>query len=125
MNIQPVFNEYNTVHICVNISQKTEDQCSKAMKEAAKEAFENNMHHYETMKTIAKSYFNNRECFCTRGSLPYFARINAKENLTEDRVQVLPSENELNELAGDSPNIFRKSNISPCVKRPSSTFCNG
>ena len=45
MDIQPVFNEYNAVHICVNISQKTEDQCSKAMKEAAKEAFENNMHH--------------------------------------------------------------------------------
>ena len=103
---------------------KTEDQCSKAMKKAAKEAFENNKHHYETMKTIAKSYFYNRECFCTRGSLPYFVRIDAKENLTEERVQVLPSENELNELAGGNPNIFRKSNISPCVERASSTFCN-
>ena len=80
---------------------------------------------YETTKTIAKSYFNNWECFCTRGSLPYIARIDAKENLTEERVQVWPSENELNELVGDSPNVFRKSNISPCVERPSSTFYNG
>ena len=47
---------------------KTKDQYSKAMKEAAKEAFENNMHYHETMKTIAKAYLNNRECFCRRDS---------------------------------------------------------
>ena len=35
---------------------KSEDQCSQALKQASKEAFENNMHHHDTMKTIAKAY---------------------------------------------------------------------
>ena len=48
------------------------------MKEAAKEALENNMHHHDTMKTIGKAYL----VFCKRGSLPYIARIKAKENLS-------------------------------------------
>ena len=30
--------------------------------EAAKEAYENNMHHHGTMETIAKAYLNSREC---------------------------------------------------------------
>ena len=32
------------------------------MKQAAKEAFKNNMHHCDTMKAIAKAYLSNREC---------------------------------------------------------------
>ena len=39
---------------------KTEDQCSQSMKQAAKEAFQNNTHHHDTMKTIANAYLNNR-----------------------------------------------------------------
>ena len=41
---------------------KTNDQYSQAMKQAAKEVYENNMHHQDTMKTIAKAYLNSREC---------------------------------------------------------------
>ena len=41
---------------------KTEDQCSQAMKQATKEAFENNMHHHHTTKTIAKAYSSSGEC---------------------------------------------------------------
>ena len=55
MDVQPVFNEYKVV---TNISQyfsKTEDQCSQVMKQVAKETFENNMHHHDTMKTISKA----------------------------------------------------------------------
>ena len=32
------------------------------MKQATKEAFENNIHHHDTMKTIAKAYLGNQEC---------------------------------------------------------------
>ena len=33
------------------------------MKQAAKEAYENNiMHNHDTMKTIARAYLSNREC---------------------------------------------------------------
>ena len=35
---------------------KTEDQCSQAMKQPVKETFENNIHHHDTMKIIAKAY---------------------------------------------------------------------
>ena len=38
---------------------KSEDQCSQALKQASKEAFENNMHHHDTMKTIAKAYLKS------------------------------------------------------------------
>ena len=40
---------------------KTEDQCSQAIKQAAKEAFENNMHRHDTMTTIAKAYLSKSE----------------------------------------------------------------
>ena len=35
---------------------KTEDQYSQGMKQVAKEDFENNLHHQDTMKIIAKAY---------------------------------------------------------------------
>ena len=41
---------------------KTENRCSQAMKQAAKEAFENNMHHHDTKKIIALAYLSNRQC---------------------------------------------------------------
>ena len=62
MDIRLVFNEYKAVTYMCQYFSKTEDQCSQAMKQAAKEAFENNMHHHDTMKTIAKAYLSSREC---------------------------------------------------------------
>ena len=56
MGIQPVFNEYKAVTYMCQYFSKTEDQCSQAMKQAAKEAFENNIHHQDAMKTIAKAF---------------------------------------------------------------------
>ena len=100
---------------------KTEGQCSQAMKQAAKEAYENNMHHHDTMKTIAKAYLNSRECSAQekvyrilpelklRRIFPAVYFVNT--NLPEERVQILLSEKKLSELADDSPNIFKKSNI--------------
>ena len=65
MDIQPVFNKYKTVTYVCQYFSKTEDQCSQAVKQAAKESFENNMQHHDTMKTIEtidKAYLSNREC---------------------------------------------------------------
>ena len=73
MDIQPVFNEDKALIYMRQYFSKTEDKCSKAMKQAAKEAFENNIHHHDTAKAIAKAYLSNRECF---------ARIKVKENLS-------------------------------------------
>ena len=43
--------------MCQYIS-KTKGQCSQAMKQAAKETFEKNMHHHDTMKTISRDEDN-------------------------------------------------------------------
>ena len=135
MGIQPVFNEYKAVTYMCQYFSKTEDQCSQAMKQAAKEAFDNNMHHQDTTKTIAKAYLSNRECSVQeavyhilselklRRIIPavYFVNI----NLPEERLRVLLSRKELNELPDDSSNILKKSNIGHYVKRPNAAFCNG
>ena len=62
MGIQAVFNEYKAVTYMSQYFSKTEDQCSQTMKQEAKETFENNMHHHDTMKTIANAYLSNRVC---------------------------------------------------------------
>ena len=102
MDIQPVFNEYKAVTYMCQYFSKTDDQCSRAMKQAAKEAFENNMHHHDTMKTIARAHLSNRERSVQEAVyhiLPglklrrifpsvYFVNL----NLPEERVKVLLSE---------------------------------
>ena len=59
MEIQSVFNDFN--FFCFQFFSKTEDRFSQVMKQAAKEAFENNRHHHDTMKTIVNGYLTNRE----------------------------------------------------------------
>ena len=46
--------------MCSCFSEKA-DQCSQAMAEAAKKPFQNNQHHYETMKTISEAYLTKRK----------------------------------------------------------------
>ena len=62
MDIQFAFNKYKATTHMLQYFSKTEDRCSQAMKQAAKEVFENNMHHHDTMKLIAKAYLSNQEC---------------------------------------------------------------
>ena len=40
---------------------KSKDECSLAMRKAAKEAFENNLSNYKTMQAIVSAYVNKRE----------------------------------------------------------------
>ena len=54
--------EYKAVTCICQYFSKTEDEYSQLMKQIAKEAFENNIHHHNFMKTIAKAYLSNREC---------------------------------------------------------------
>ena len=55
MAIQPVFNEYKAVTYMCSYFSKSEDQCSASMRQAAKEAFENNESLYDTMKRIVRA----------------------------------------------------------------------
>ena len=55
IDIQTVFSEYKSAtYMCQHFS-KTEDQCSPTMKQAGKEALENNMYHNNNMKANAKA----------------------------------------------------------------------
>ena len=98
-----VFNEYEAVTYICEYFSKTEDQCSQAMKKAAGETFDNNMHHRVTMKTIAKVYLSNRVCSVLEvvdNILPKIRRIFpalyfVNKNLPEKRLQLLLSEREL------------------------------
>ena len=56
MDIQPISNKYKSVIYMWTYFSKCEDQCSAVMKEAALEAYESNLHHYQTMKTISGTY---------------------------------------------------------------------
>ena len=92
-------------HICVNIFSKIEGQCSQAIEQALKEAYENNMHPHHTMETIGKYYLNSRECsveeafYCVLPELKirriFLVVCFVNTNLPEERVQLLFSEKEL------------------------------
>ena len=78
---------------------KTEVQYKKAMKQAAKEAFENSMHHQDTMKTIDKAYLSNWECSIQEIVCHILPELKLSrifpavyfiiKNLLEEKVQVL------------------------------------
>ena len=84
---------------------KTEGQCSKAMKKATKEDFENNMHHGDTMKTITKAYLSNLECSVQEAVYHILPELKLRRifpavyfgntNLPEEIVQVLIPEKNL------------------------------
>ena len=98
IDIQLIFNEYEAMKYMFQYFSKTEDQCSQAMKKAAKEALENNMHKYETKEIIAKA-ISNHKCSIQeavyhilpelkrRRIFPAVCFVNT--NLPEKRVQVL------------------------------------
>ena len=108
-DIQPVLNEYNAVTCMCQIFSKTEDQCLQAINQGAKEAFENNMHHQNTMKTIAKEWFVQEAVYNVLPELKLRKIFPAvSSSLPEKRVQVLHSEKEVRNLQDDSPYIFKK-----------------
>ena len=91
-----------------------------------KVAHENNMHHHDAMKTIAKAYLSSREYLVQEAVYQNLPELKLRRifpavyfvntNLPEERVQVLLSEKELIELPNNSPNIFKKSSRSLCRK---------
>ena len=62
MDIQSVFNEHKAVTYIYQYFSKTEDHCLHAIKQTAKEAFDNNTYNHETMKKIPKAYLSNQDC---------------------------------------------------------------
>ena len=96
-------------------------QYFSAMKQVAKEAFDNNMHHNDTMKIIPKAYLSNRECSVQEAAYHILPELTLRRtfsavcfvntNHPQERVQVLIPEKKLSKLSEDSPNTFKKSNV--------------
>ena len=91
----------------------TEDRCSQAMKQAAKDVFENNMHHNDTIaclsnreRSVQESVYHIPPEMKLRRIFPVVYFVNT--NSPEERVQALLSEKELSKLSDDSPNIYEK-----------------
>ena len=56
MDIGSVFNEHKAVTYICQYSLETQGQCSQAMKQAGKQAFENNIYPHKSMKAFARDY---------------------------------------------------------------------
>ena len=57
MDIQPIFNQYKEVaYMCAYLS-KSENECSVAMEQAVRDAFEEELNNYEQMKSVANGMY--------------------------------------------------------------------
>ena len=135
MDIQPVFNQYKAVLYVCSYFAKAEDQCSEAMKQAAKEAIENELDEYQAMKTILRAYINKRECSVQEAVYHILPELHlrkifpgvffANSNLPEERTKILLTEDELSMLPDNSTEIFRRNNLDRYIDRPDQQFCSG
>ena len=135
IDIQPVTSPYRCVSYLTAYFSKNENKTSSAMKEALKEAINLEKSSYEAMKDIAKAYNTNRECsvqeavyltmpeLWLRKCFPAIQFVNT--NLPDERYRVFKSEEEIEELEEDSPNVFKRNMLDRYIERPNSTFKNG
>ena len=135
LDIQPVFNHYKAVaYMCAYLS-KSEDECSQAMSEAMKDAFEKQLDNYEQMKSVAHAYTNKRECSiqeCVyhllsgqwlRKTFP--GVVFANSNVPEKRYRICLNEEEIAQLPEESTDVFKKNMIDRYIDRPNSSVDGG
>ena len=112
MDIQTVFNHYKTVaYMCAYFS-KSENECSVAMKQAARDAFEKELKNYKQMESVANAYINKRERSiqeCVYHILPdqwlrktFPAVIFVNSNKPEKRFRLCLAEHEVSELFAEN-----------------------
>ena len=115
IDIQPVFNHYKAVaYMCAYLS-KSEDQCSQAMSQALKEAFEDELDKYQETKSVAQTYVNKRECsvqecVCQVLSgqwLRKTLKLFANSNIPEKRYRIGCEEKDISQLPEDLRDIFK------------------
>ena len=117
IDIQHVFNHYKAVaYMCAYLS-KSEDECSLAMTQAIRDAFERELDNHEQMRSVANAYLNKREC-CIQECVYHVLSgqwlrrtfpgvIFANSNLPEKRFRIFLSENEIMDSPEDSKDIFK------------------
>ena len=100
-----------------------------------KEAHENNMHHHDAMKTIAKAYLSSRKYLVQEAVYQNLPELKLRRifpavyfvntNLPEERVQVLLSEKKNSLNYQIIAQIFSRNQVDRYVERPIETFFNG
>ena len=135
LDIQPVFNHYKAVAYMCSYLSKSEDECSQAMSQAVKEAFEHNLDNYQQMKSVAHSYVNKRECSIQECVYHILAGqwlrktfpgvIFANSNVPEKRYRICRDEKDISELPEDSTDIFKRNMIDRYIDRPNLSFGDG
>ena len=127
MDIQAVFNHYKAVaYMCAYLS-KPENECSVAMKQAARDVFEKELNNYEQMKSAANAYINKRECStqeCVYHIVPgqwlrktFPGVIFGNSNIPEKRFRLGLAEHEISELPEDSKKIFKQNMVDRYIDR--------
>ena len=135
IDIQPVLDYYKAVaYMCAYLS-KSEDESTEAMKQAAKEAYENGKTTQERMKSISKAYRTQREMsiqeavsivlpdIWLRKTMPGVTFANS--NLPENRYRIFKSVEELSNMDENETNVFKKNMLDRYMDRPNRTFKNG
>ena len=135
MDIQPVFSECKVVTYMCSYFSKSEDQCSAAMKQAAKEALDNELGHFDTMKNILQAYTSKRECSVQEAVHHVLPELHLRRvfhsvyfvntNLPEEHSKILRTEEELKNLPDNSTNIFKRNTLDRYMDRPNHSFCQG
>ena len=126
--MQPTFNHYKAVaYMCAYMS-KSESECSLAMKQAFRDAFEKELNSYEEMKLVANACINKRECniyecvyHILRGQWlrkRFLGKMFANRNVPGTRIRVCLGEDETSELPKDSKKVFNQSIVDRYVDRP-------
>jgi len=120
VDLQPVFNHYKCITYVCSYFTKDETECSQAIMNAAKEAKEGNLSIKDGLKKIGAAFLSSREVSsqeCVYRCMPelWLRKIFPKTvfvstDLPEKRLRVAKSQQELDELDGDSTDIY-KSNI--------------
>lgn len=135
LDIQPVYNHYKAItYMCAYLS-KSEDECSNAMNQAAKEAYKNNLEIYDKMKSIVNADVTKREVsvqeavylvmpeLWLRKVFPGVSLANS--NTPAKRFRVCLSKKEISELPEDSTAIFKRNTLDRYCDRPNTTFAKG
>ena len=132
IDIQPVFNHSKVVaYICAYLS-KPENECSVAMKQGVRDAFEKELNNYEQMKSVTNVYINKRKCsiqqfvqhilpgqWLKRKTFP--GVIFANSNKPEKGFRLCLAEQEISELPEGSKKIFKQNMVDRYIDWPNLT----
>ena len=129
VDLQPVFNHYKCITYVCSYFTKDETECSQlAIANAAKEARSSNVNIRDGLKKIGAAFLSTREVSsqeCVYRCMPelWLRKIFPKTvfvstDLPEKRVRVTKTQNELDELDGDSTDIYKSNIIERYSLRP-------